>query len=91
MKYFGVVREITGKREETLEVAASATLLDLLRRLAVKYGGDLEAYLFDPNANTPRPIHLYLLNGEKAFSASQTSAATLLEGSVVSIIPTQGG
>ena len=90
MKYFGVIREIAGKREETLEVPASVTLLDLLRTLAVKYGSNLESYLFDSNADTPRPIHLYLLNG-KAFTAGQTSVTMLDEGTVVSIIPTQGG
>lgn len=90
MKYFGVIREIAGKREETFEVHASVTLLDLLRTLAVKYGGNMESYLFDPNENTPRPIHMYLLNGE-AFTAGQSSVAMLGEGTVVSIIPTQGG
>ena len=90
MKYFGVIREIAGKREETLEVPASVTLLDLLRTLAVKYGSNLESYLFDSNTDTPRPIHLYLLDG-KAFTAGQTSATMLDEGTVVSIIPTQGG
>jgi len=90
VKYFGVIREIAGKREETFEVPVSITLLDLLRRLAAKYGGNMESYLFDPNANTPRPIHMYLLNGE-AFTAGQTSAAMLGEETVVSIIPTQGG
>ncbi len=90
MKYFGVIREIAGKREETLEVPASVTLLDLLRTLAVKYGSNMESYLFDSNVDTPRPIHLYLLNG-KAFTAGQASASMLDEGTVVSIIPTQGG
>lgn len=90
VKYFGVIREIAGKREETFELPASVTLLDLLRRLAAKYGGNMKSYLLESNADTPRPIHLYLLNG-KAFTAGQTSAAMLGEGTVVSIIPTQGG
>jgi len=90
VRYFGVVREIAGKREETLELSAPVTLLDLLRTLAVKYGRKMESYLFDPNKFTPRAIHLYLLNGE-SFTADQTSAAMLGEGAVVSIIPTQGG
>jgi molybdopterin converting factor small subunit len=90
VKYFGVIREIAGKREETLEVSASVTVLDLLRTLALKYGSNMESYLFDPNAITPRPIHLYLLNGE-TLTAGQTSTAMVDEGTVVSIIPTQGG
>ena len=90
VKFFGVIREIAGKRDETFEVPASVTLLDLLRTLAVKYGGNMESYLFDPVANTPRPIHMYLLNGE-VFTAGQTSAVMLGEGTVISIIPTQGG
>jgi molybdopterin converting factor small subunit len=90
VKYFGVVRVIAGKHEETFEVPVFVTLLDLLRTLAVKYGDIMESYLFDPNAKTPRPIHLYLLNGA-AITAGQTSAAIVTEGAVVSIIPTQGG
>jgi len=88
--YFGVVREIVGKREETVEVPSSIALLGLLKILTVKYGSNLAAYLFELNSLTPRPIHLYLVNG-KAYTAGETTAVTLREGSVVSIIPTQGG
>lgn len=90
MKYFGVIREIAGKRDEVVEMSNSVSLLDLLRILTIKYGRNLESYLFEPNANTPRPIHLYLVN-ENAFTAGQTPGVRLAEGSVVSIIPTQGG
>ena len=90
VRYFGVIREIAEKREETFEVPVAVTLLSLLRTVAAKYGGNMESYLFDSNAITPRPIHMYLLNGE-AFKAGQASTVRLDEGSVVSIIPTQGG
>jgi hypothetical protein len=73
-----------------IELEPSVTLLDLLRVLTAKYGSNLESYVFDQNANLPRPIHLFLVNG-KAFTASQTSTIKLNAGSVVSIIPTQGG
>ena len=90
VKYFGVIREIAGKRDEIVEVFSSIILLDLLRILTANYGSSMESYLFEPNVTTPRPIHLYLVNG-KAFNAEQTSGVILGEGSVVSIIPTQGG
>jgi molybdopterin converting factor small subunit len=90
VKYYGVLREIAGKREETVEMPASSTLLGLIRNLAVKYGDSMESYLFDPNLNAPRPIHVYLVNG-KTLTSGQTSVAMLSEGSVVSILPTQGG
>jgi len=90
VEYFGVVREIAGKREETLEVPTAIALLGLLKILAVKYGNDLASYLFEPKSLIPRPIHLYLVNGE-AYTAGETTTVTLGEGSVVSIIPTQGG
>ena len=90
MKYFGVLREIVGRREESVDVAESITLLDLLRLLTVRHGSSMKSYIFDENANVPRPIHLYLVNG-KTFSASQISTVALDEESVVSIIPTQGG
>lgn len=90
MKYYGVMREITRKREENIEVADSITLSHLVRLLAVKYGRSMESYIFDQNTNAPRPIHLYLVNG-KTFTATQTSNTKLEERSVVSIIPTQGG
>jgi len=90
VRYFGVIREIAEKREETFEVPVAVTLLSLLRTVAAKYGGNMESYLFDSNAITLRPIHMYLLNGE-AFKAGQASTVRLDEDSVVSIIPTQGG
>jgi len=90
VKYFGVIREITGKRDETIEVSSPISLLDLLRMLTVKYGSNMDSYLFEPIAKIPRPIHLYLVNG-KAFTARETSVAMLSKGATVSIIPTQGG
>jgi molybdopterin converting factor small subunit len=90
VKYYGVMREITRKREENIEVADSITLLHLVRLLAVKYGRSMESYILDQTTNAPRPIHLYLVNG-KTFTASHTSNTKLEEGSVVSIILTQGG
>jgi len=90
VKYFAVMREIAGKGEETIEVAESMALLHLLRLLALRYGKSLESYVFEQSTNTPRPILQYLVNGE-TFAASQTPTTILDQGSVVSIIPTQGG
>jgi molybdopterin converting factor small subunit len=90
LKYYGVMREITQKREENVEVEDSIMLSHLVRLMVVKYGTSMESYVFDQNTNAPRPIHLFLVNG-KIFTASQTSNTKLEEGSVISIIPTQGG
>ncbi|MGA3405096.1 MAG: MoaD/ThiS family protein [Candidatus Bathyarchaeia archaeon] len=90
VKYFAVMREIAGKGEETIEFAASLTLLELLKLLAIRYGMNMETYVFDRRTNTPRPILQYLVDG-RTFTASQTSTTVLNDESVVSIIPTQGG
>jgi len=90
VKYFAVTREIARKREETIEFAVSPTLLDLLKLLAIRYGENMETYVFDQKTNTPRPILQYLVDGQ-TFTAAQTSTTVLDDGAVVSIIPTQGG
>ena len=84
------MREISGKEEETIEVAGSMTLVDLLRLLATRYGREMESYVFDQCTGTPRPILQYLVDGE-LFTASEASITMLKEESVVSIMPTQGG
>ena len=90
IRYFAVVRELAGRVQETVEVAESTNLLDLLRLLANKYGEQMEKYILDLSSNTPRPILRYVVNG-MTISTSADFAKILGEGSVVSILPTQGG
>ena len=90
VKYFAVMREISGKRMETIEIKGSIRLVDLLRLLAARYGREMDSYVFDQCTGALRPILQYMVDGE-THTASEAYSTMVKEESVVSIMPTQGG
>ena len=90
VKYFAVMREISGIREETIEVKGSIRLVDLLRLLVARYGRQMDSYVFDQCTGAPRPILQYMVDGE-SYTASEAYTTMIKDECVVSIMPTQGG
>ena len=86
LKFTGRGREIIGKREETLDIEAHTSILEILRLLAEKHGSELREYLFDPMSRNPRQHLRFLLNGQSV-QASQLIDAE----SVLLIFPPVGG
>jgi len=90
VKFFAYAREITGTRDETLEVEDSATVLDLLKVLVNKHGDKLNEYLFDPKTGTPRSHLMFFVNGRE-ISLSQGFDTVLTNDCSLTIIPPVSG
>lgn len=92
MRFFTTLREITGKREETIAFKKSqkATLNDVLDTLAKRYGKSFVDYVFDQKTGEIRGYLQFLVNG-RSISESDRLDTRLADGDVLAIIPPVGG
>lgn len=89
VKYFTTLREITGMREELVEVEEGTTILQLMQKLAEKHGIEFKKYVFD-NENTPKDFLQFLIDGQST-TTMKGNDTELREGVKVAIIPPVGG
>ena len=90
IKFFAVIREIVGKKEETLELKDAPTILSVLQVLSEKYGEQFRSYVFDAKTDAPRTNLQFMIDGKN--STTMDGLKTRLgDGSVLAIIPPVGG
>jgi len=58
VRYFNIIRGITGKGEEKIVLSDGAVLADLLFRLVDIYGQSLEKYIFNDKGELNSYIHI---------------------------------
>lgn len=92
MRFFTTLREITGKREETLAFKKSekATLNNVLDKLAKQYGKSFVDYIYDHKTGKIKGYLQFLVNG-RSISESDSLDTRLADGDVLAIIPPVGG
>ena len=92
VRFFTALREITGKKEETLKFKDDqpVTITLVLNVLAKRYGKDFFEYVFDRRGGQVRSFLQFLVNGRSAstFDGLETKLA---DGDVLAIIPPVGG
>ena len=90
VRYFTILRELVGAREEELELKRGSILLELVEKVAYKYGEDAWDYLHVRTTGGLDPTIQFLINGVNArsFDGFKTK---LKENDVVAIIPPVGG
>ena len=89
VKFFTVLREITGKKEEKLEFSNSITVNALLDQLSQTHGRQFTDYIYDTSGK-PRGYLQFLVNG-KSITTLEGFKTRLKEGDKVAIIPPVGG
>ena len=92
VRFFTTLREITGKREETLEFSRgkAVTVESVLRRLTELHGKSLTEYVYESKTGEVRGFLQFLVNGRNtaSFNGMETK---LSDGDVLAIIPPVGG
>jgi len=89
VKYFTVLREHVGKREEEVELERGATVGDLIALIAQRHGHDVRRYLYAENGKI-RGFLQFLINGKSA-TTLKGFETKLNDGDIVAIIPPVGG
>lgn len=89
VRYFTVLREITGKREEEIDAKKGSTIEDILNFLNMKYGKRFERYILSGREHKGLRL-LFLLNGQniEKLDGLRTKLQTR---SVLTIIPPVAG
>lgn len=90
IRYLSVIREITGAREEVIEVDSGATVEDVLKMLSKKYGKS-----FDRMIRSGRDIRglqiIYFIDGKNIANLDGFKTAVYNESELVIIPPVAGG
>jgi molybdopterin converting factor small subunit len=73
VEFIGLLREITGERQLTLDMEDGATLKDVMEKLADKYGKGLETRILEENRISDDA--LVIINGKSIRSADVSSIA----------------
>ncbi len=92
IRYFTVLREIVGKKEETIEFRGNEkpTLGTLLACLSKKHGKEFNEYVFDPKTGECKGFLQFLINGRSS-SAQKEQDTPLSNGDVIAILPPVSG
>lgn len=90
VRYFATLREITGVREEQIELQNNTTARQLLNHLIHKHGARFEEYVVEKDTRAVRSHILFLVDGTSLNSLGGLEAR-LTDGCVVAIMPPVGG
>ncbi len=92
VRYFTVLREIVGKKEETIEFikGQKATVNSVLKCLSTKYGKEFDEYVYDPKTREVKGFLQFLVNG-RSLSGAKPMESPLSDGDVLAILPPVSG
>jgi len=92
VRFFTTLREVTGKREETLQFAKgdSVTVNRVLEKLAEEYGKRFVEYVYDTRTKEVKGFLQFLING-RSISSFEGLQTKLTNGDVLAIVPPVGG
>ena len=92
VRFFTSLRELIGKKEETLAFPHSeaVTVNTVLKRLAKHHGKEFVEYVYDRKTGKVKSFLQFLINGRSA-SALDGLDTKLEDGDVLAIIPPVGG
>ncbi len=92
VRFFTVLREITEKKQETLEFQQNekVTILKILNTLANTYGANFRDYVFDQQTGKIKGFLQFFINGQSS-TALKGLETELKDGDMLAIIPPVGG
>jgi len=92
VRFFTVLREITGEKEETLQLPEDEkiTLNIVLKKLSQKYGKAFAEYVYDSETGEVKGFLQFFINGKSA-STLKGVQTELRAGDTIAIVPPVGG
>jgi len=91
VRFFTSLREIVGKREETLNFDDGTVTVDLvIKTLSEKYGSPFKEYVCNDKTNQPKSFLQFLVNGNST-STLNGLQTELKDSDVLAILPPVGG
>ena len=92
VRFFTVLREIAGKKEDPLEFPTDAqvTVKTVLQTLQTRYGKPFSEYVFEAKTSEVKGFLQFFINGNSA-TAMKGLETELHDGDVLAIVPPVGG
>ena len=92
VRFFTILREIVGKKEETLQFSRNqkVTVNAVLERLSEQYGKAFREYVYDSKSGEVKGFLQLLVNG-RSLSKSEGLNLKLSDGDVIAILPPVSG
>jgi MoaD family protein len=89
IRFFGMLREMIGKREESLQIDDSSSVTDLIKLLSSKHGKRFADFVFDQKGNL-REGFAFAVNGD-SLSESKLSTTKCKDVQEFVILPPISG
>nr|MDO8135835.1 MoaD family protein [Candidatus Njordarchaeum guaymaensis] len=89
IRYFTVLRDLTGTREEKMNAEEGSTVEDVLKTLGARYGNEFERYIFSGREH--RGLRLLFFVDGRNIEGSDGFKTRLKSGSVLAIMPPVAG
>ncbi len=92
VRFFTILREITNKKEETLEFPENqkVTVENVLEKLSKEYGKLFTEYVYDTKTEEVKAFLQFFINGQST-SALKGKSSELKNADVLAIVPPVGG
>jgi sulfur-carrier protein len=92
VRFFTVLREMTGKKEEALSFSQEEkiTVDTVLRSLAQRYGKAFTEYVYDAGTGEVKGFLQFFVNGQSV-TAQKGLDTELHDGDMLAIVPPVGG
>lgn len=89
VRYFTIIRDITGTREEKIDAEEGSTVEDVLRILVKRYGKEFERYISSGRDHKGMKL-LFFVDGRNV-EGSDGFKTRLRSGNVLAIMPPVAG
>ncbi|MCS7117123.1 MAG: ubiquitin-like small modifier protein 1 [Nitrososphaerota archaeon] len=89
VKYFAQMRDITGRKEDVINLTKGSTVKDALNELCKIFGDNMKRYLFKNGGQLREELQV-LVNG-LSIDSSNLCKKSLSNGDTLVIIPPVGG
>jgi MoaD family protein len=90
VRFFGMIKEMVGKREENLEIDDSSNITDLIKLLSSKHGQRFTDFVFDKKGNL-RDGFAFAVNGDSLSESKLSSTKCKSVQEFVILPPISGG
>jgi MoaD family protein len=90
IRFFGMLKEMIGKREESLQIEDSASISDLIKLLSTKHGKRFAGFVFDQKGSL-REGFAFAVNGDSLSESKLESTKCRDVKEFVILPPISGG
>jgi MoaD family protein len=90
IQYHGRLRAVAGKGEDIVEIKRSATVEDLLTKLATRYGERFQKEVFTRNNLVREDVQL-LINGKTWKKHKEALGHMLTRDAIIALLPVASG